>query len=165
MKVFDFTNDMKVARQGDVILYRLPEDMKIGRGREISPDQFGKLVLLEGEMTGHHHHIDLLDRPAAPAKPTAKTSKAVEDMLNKASNVAPPVVKFYSDTDTVNDLVKRKVLTRTDLAIGFLSVSGGGDVGVVLKHQEHDGIRLTAGNYYVGRQIESAGAEERLVRD
>ena len=54
------------------------------------------------------------------------------------------------------------ILTRGDLAIGCLVVEG---VSVVVTHEEHDGIRLPPGNYYVGRQVESAGAEERVVAD
>jgi hypothetical protein len=36
---------------------------------------------------------------------------------------------------------------------------------VVLSHEEHDGIRLPIGRYLIGRQIESAGADEHLVAD
>ena len=36
---------------------------------------------------------------------------------------------------------------------------------VELRHEEHDGIRIPVGNYLIGRQVESAGAEERVVAD
>ena len=55
-----------------------------------------------------------------------------------------------------------KDLTRADLAVAVLIVENG---PMVVSHQEHDGIRLPAGNYLIGRQIESAGAEERVVED
>lgn len=151
-----------VARQGDVILFRLPDSIKVNQKNEISPIN-GRIILLEGEMTGHHHAIDMLDRPAG-FEPK-KTNKAVEDMLSKASAVTKATARFFNDTETIQVLVNKQILTRTDLAIGILSVEGGGDVGVVLKHEEHDGIRLKAGNYYVGRQVESVGAEQRMVRD
>jgi hypothetical protein len=156
-------NGKGVARQGDVILFRLPESIKVNQKNEISPVN-GRIILLEGEMTGHHHAIDM-DRPAGFEPIPVKTSKAVEDMLSKAFGVTKATARFYNDTETVQVLVNKQILTRTDLAIGILSVEGGGDVGVVLKHEEHDGIRLLAGNYYVGRQVESVGAEQRMVRD
>jgi len=194
MKTFDFTADMSVARQGDVLIFRLPTDIKVDKNTEISPGADGKLILLEGEMTGHHHAINVLEPPTAFGsaameamgnaeathnmvvdalggsskalkKATRKTNKMVEDLMGKAANVTAPLVRMFSDKGVVEELVRRKIMTRTDLYVGTVCVEGGGDVGVVLGHQEHDGIRLSCGNYYVGRQIESAGAEERKVRD
>lgn len=154
-----------VARQGDVLIYKLPADVTINRTQVIDPKQ-GKLILLEGEMTGHHHHIAVLDRPAAreATKPT-KTSKAVEGLLADAAAVTPAVATMYRDPEVANQLVKKRVLERADLMIAVLEIKGGGEVGLLVEHQEHDPIRLLQGNYYIGRQIESAGAEERVVRD
>mgnify|MGYP003334211480 CR=1 FL=1 len=160
--IHEYNGNVGVARQGDVLIFKLPDSIKVNKTGEISPRD-GKLILLEGEMTGHHHSVDVMDRPIAAL--AQKTNKMVEDLLNKASNVTAAVVKMYSDKGVVDQLVAKKILTRTDLYIGTMVVEGGGDVGVVVQHQEHDGIRLKEGCYYVGRQIESAGAEERLVRD
>lgn len=66
---------------------------------------------------------------------------------------------LYADMPLAQSL---KWLLRTDLMIGFLKVEGG---PVNLKHPEHDTIKLPAGTYYIGRQVESAGAEERQVAD
>lgn len=161
----EYTGNNGVARQGDVLIFKLPKNIELNRVNEITP-RSGKLILLEGEMTGHHHSIDVLERPTSKdVVVPIKTSRTVEDMLSKASNVTPAVTNFYKDDGVTKQLVDAGILTRTDLYIGTLEVSGGGDIGVVLKHQEHAGIRLTEGCYYVGRQIESAGAEERVVAD
>lgn len=150
-----------VARQGDVLIFRLPKSITVSEVNEMSPTN-GRLIVLEGEMTGHHHAIDVMDRPThIPMKP----SKTVEDIFFKAQNVTGAVVKMYNDRGVVDQLVAQKILNRSDLFIGVLSIKNGGDVGCLLKHDEHDAIRLTEGCYYVGRQIESAGAEERVVRD
>lgn len=159
----------QIARQGDVLILRLPEHYTVSDENEISPSQ-GKLVLLEGEMTGHHHAIDVMNCTLSTSskektiKPK-KTNKIVEDLLYKAGNVTEVVTKLFRDENVVKKLVEDKILTRSDLYVGTLVVQGGGDVGVLLKHQEHAPIRLTQGNYYIGRQIENAGAEERYVRD
>lgn len=172
MKTFDFTPQMTCARQGDVFIFRLPTDVKVDKTNEISPRADGNLVLLEGEMTGHHHAINVLERPT-PMEATAdavktvkrKTSKVAEDLMAAAAKATAPIVQMFADKGVAEELVRRKIMTRTDLYVGTLCVQGGGDVGVVLGHQEHDGIRLSCGNYYIGRQVESAGAEERRVRD
>lgn len=177
-QVLDFDATKGVARQGDVIIFKLPQDINIDKFLEISPVN-NRLILLEGEMTGHHHAIDLMERfgPGTDRVNTAdrgpfhrntglrKTSKTVEDMLSKASETTKAVVKMYSDTNVAKQLLDKNILTRIDLYVGTLVIEGGGDVGVVLGHEEHASIRLTEGCYYVGRQIESAGAEERIVRD
>lgn len=175
MKIKDYEDYAGCAPQGDLLIYRLPDDIKVGRKNSIEPKN-GKFVLLEGEMTGHHHSVDVMDRPMASLNSLAeaveqtkgrpkKTSKTVEDMFAAAADVQAPVVGFYKDDGVVQELVKRKILTNPELYIGTLTVEGGGDVGVVARHQEHDGIRLKQGNYYVGRQVESVGTELRKVQD
>lgn len=163
--VRNYTGNNGVARQGDVLIFKLPKSIKLNRVNEVSPTS-GRLVLLEGEMTGHHHSIDLLEHPSARSENVPiKTSKIVEDMLYNAANVVAAEARLYKDDGVTKQLVDARILTRTDLYIGTLEVTGGGEVGVVLVHQEHTGIRLTEGCYYIGRQIESAGAEERIVAD
>ena len=159
-------NGKGVARQGDVLIFKLPENIEVAEVNEISPSN-GKLVLLEGEMTGHHHAVDVLDRPAFRDEPAVprKTNKTIEDMLANAASVSAPVVRMFADSNVPEQLVKANILSRTDLYIGTLTVEGGGDLGILVTHDEHDGIRLKAGKYYIGRQVESAGAEERMVQD
>jgi hypothetical protein len=164
--VRDFNSMNGVARQGDVVICRIPDGVSINKTSVVDP-QNGRLILLEGENTGHHHSIAVMERPDAFFKTTepAKSNKYVEDMLSKASSVKAATVTLYRDVAVATEMVKKKILTRTDLMIGAMVIEGGGDVGVVLTHQEHAPIRLTEGCYYVGRQVESAGAEERAVRD
>lgn len=168
-QVLDFDATKGVARQGDVIIFKLPQDINIDKFLEIAPVN-NRLILLEGEMTGHHHAIDLMEHSRTGTGSVnniglRKTNKIVEDMLSKASETTKAVVKMYLDTNVAKQLLDKNILTRIDLYVGTLVIEGGGDVGVVLGHEEHASIRLTEGCYYVGRQIESAGAEERIVRD
>ena len=150
-KTIDWNPEEGDARQGDVYLFRIPDKITIA-GHEIKPRD-NKLVLLEGEMTGHHHAIHF-------PQPTMFRDDAVaRDM---AVNADLGVATLYRDAEAAQVLVRAKELTRADLCIGFLVVKGG---PVSLKHEEHDAIRIPVGRYYVGRQIESAGAEERLIAD
>lgn len=163
----DYTDFGGVARQGDVVIFRLPDSIKVNKTNEIHPVN-NKLILLEGEMTGHHHSIDVLERinPVNPVNVSpSKFSSTVEGIMQRAINVVSATANMYNDTQVPENLVKNKILTRTDMFIGVLVVEGGGDIGVVLKHQEHDSIRLTAGNYYIGHQIESYGEEIRKIQD
>jgi hypothetical protein len=155
-----------VARQGDVLIFRIPGKIEVNERTEVSPRN-GRLVLLEGEVTGHHHAVDVLDRAvkndATEMSPT-KTSKTVEDLMS-SSQVSPVSVRLFSDKEVANKLVRDGFLTRVDLYIGTLVVKGGGDAGIVVTHDEHAGIRLTEGSYYIGRQIESVSGELRAVAD
>lgn len=151
------------AFQGDVAIGLIPADIAVSTATEIRPVG-GALVLLEGEQTGHHHVIDVMERQeSVETVSPSKTSKTVEGILAKAAKATPSSVHFYNDTVAVQELVRRGIMSRADLAIGILVVSG--EQGVTVRHHEHDGIRLPAGSYYVGRQIESAFNEERVVRD
>ena len=75
------------------------------------------------------------------------------------SSASRGAATLFADEALLNSL---PWLVRKDLVIGFLIVSGG---PVVLRHPEHDAIRLPTCTFYVGRQIESAGAAERVVSD
>jgi hypothetical protein len=70
--------------------------------------------------------------------------------------------RMYRDPAVANEMVRRRILTRADLAIGCLVIEGS---PMTVTHEEHDGIRLPEGRYLIGRQVESAGAEERIVAD
>ena len=52
-----------MAFQGDVSIIPVPADGGIDRSDEIKPVD-GRLILQEGEVTGHHHAIAFADRPA-----------------------------------------------------------------------------------------------------
>lgn len=142
------------ACQGDICLFRVPADLKIAEADEIMP-QAGRLVLQEGEVTGHYHVVKL------PAPVMFRDDAAARAAEAKAG-IVPVSARLFRDDNAADDLVRRGELTRSDLAIGFLVVEGG---EVTVSHEEHDAVRVPPGRYYVGRQVESAGAEERLVAD
>lgn len=143
--------------QGDVSIIPIPHDLAVATVDEIKPDK-GVLVLQQGEATGHHHAIYLLtnipryhDEAMARAMPT--------DMF---VNPRGATAKLYRDPTVAPELVRRGILTRSDLATSCLIVEGG---TMVVYHEEHDGVRLPPGKYLIGSQVESVGAEERVVRD
>lgn len=144
-----------LALQGDVSLIPVPASVKLTLTDKISPVE-NRLILQEGEVTGHHHAIDL----ARPEPVSAEVERLIADAL--ANRIPLPSARLYRDPGAAEQMQRLGILTRTDLVVALLIV----DVGpMVLRHEEHDGIRIPPGAYIVGRQIESAGAEERIVRD
>lgn len=164
MNIRDYDPTQGQAFQGDVAIIPMPKDIEIARHDEIKPVD-GRLILQEGEVTGHHHAI-VLERPDATANAArpVKTSRTAEKLMAdaEAGRIVVPTARLFRDPEAVAELVRRGLLTRGDLAVGCLVVEGN---SFVVGHEEHDGIRLPEGNYYIGRQIESAGAEERIVAD
>lgn len=154
-KIVDYNPSKGMAFQGDVAIVPVPADLakNISHKNEISPRD-GRLILAEGEVTGHHHAITL-DFPRSAA-----VDKLMADAL--ANKIAVPTAKFYRDDALLNSLVSQKILTRTDLCIGFLVIEGD---SFVLSHEEHDGIRIPPGCYYIGGQVESVAGEMRRVAD
>jgi hypothetical protein len=150
--------------QGDLLLtwlghpafaaakFRAPEGEAIKRGTH-------SIRLLEGEITGHHHEIAFGSRHLAHFR---------DDGLARdlAVTTAPAVgmAKLVEDRELLHALIRSGhwLASAERLCIGFLTIQGG---PVDLVHPEHDAWRLPEGAYYVGRQIESAGAEERVVAD
>lgn len=131
--------------QGDIVLMRVPDDLEVATIDEISP-QDGRLILAEGEFTGHHHAIDVV----APAT------------KGKAKTKAKGVAKFYRAPSATRHLVRQGVLTTDRLAIGFLIITGG---PVMLRHEEHDALQIDPGTYYIGAQREMDSSEERRIKD
>lgn len=152
--VHEFDKTKRGAPQGDLMVFRLTdtEAARLG-GVELKPAMRGVIRLLEGEVTGHHHEI-VLKAPAAGGK-----QDGADNAVVAAAAAATGTARLMGDAALARSL---PWLTRTDLMIGFLKVEGG---PVILRHPEHESIRLPAGVYYVGRQVESAGAEERMVAD
>ena len=144
------------AYQGDVCIFLVPKKVavKLNRIDEISPVA-GRLILQEGEFSGHHHAIKL-------PQPVMFRDDAMAQELETNTRAAAATARMFRDPDMAQALVNEGILTRTNLTVGFLEIEGG---EMTVTHEEHDGIRLPSGIYYVGRQIESAGAEERIVAD
>jgi len=167
MRVHNFDPAKGQAFQGDVSIVPIPAGITIDKTDEIKPID-GRLIIQEGELTGHHHAIALPrerkfkpDRQigdAALQTASAKLRKA----LGGGKRVEIGSARLYRDPAAAAAMVNLGLLTRADLAVAVLVVEGG---PVTIIHQEHDGIRVPPGNYLAGRQIESAGAEERVVAD
>lgn len=165
MNIRDWNPAEGQAFQGDIILMRAPDGISIATADEVRPIE-GRLILQEGEVSGHHHAITL-ERPAGrsegePARPR-RTSRTAERLMSDAlaNRIAVPTARLYRD-DAALRAMALAGLRRTDLCIGFLVVEGA---PALVSHEEHDGIRVPPGVYYCGRQVESAGAEERIVAD
>lgn len=157
----DFAKGPDVA-QGDLCITRLddlwPKQAKaINRDSPIRAIQDGELRLLEGGVTGHHHAI----RYGLSEVARFHDDGMARDMAATAKQ-AIGTACLVRDAAALQALVKAGCLTRTDLSPGFLLVE---DAPVDMVHPEHSTIRLPEGRYYVGRQVESVGAEERKVQD
>lgn len=140
--------------QGDVILFRIPDNVKIDTSNEILARD-NRLVLAEGEVTGHHHAIWMpqpaMFRDDAIARATV------------AMNAEPAAkIKLYRDPAASEALVRAGQLSHARLVVGFLVVEGD---TVVLRHEEHDAVKIPPGRYYVGGQVEWDAQQERRVQD
>jgi hypothetical protein len=156
--------------QGDIAIVPMPTSITVRTTDEIKPVD-GRLIIQEGEITGHHHKI-LLPRAIrghnfAPERqigdPTLTTrDRKLAGHFGGGKKAEMGTARMYRDPAAVSAMQALGLLTRTDLAIGCLVIEGA---PVTVTHEEHDSIELPPGNYYCGRQVESAGAEERVVAD
>lgn len=167
MKIRNWNPNDGDALQGDVILFRVPDSLVIDTTDEIRPRD-SKLILAEGEVTGHHHAIWLRSPPAMFREDGAGSgvpADAAAKMVTKATTkrAAAVAAHLYRDPAAVAALVRAGELTTDTLAIGFLIV---GKAPVILRHDEHDAIRIPGGTRcYVGGQREWDVASERRVAD
>jgi hypothetical protein len=152
--------------QGDVLLFRLPEGLTPARTDNI-PAREGRLILAEGERAGHHHAIwvsppmfrdDGLARAVAPRPHIEQPETEAE----REPTTKPSSTALYQDNNLLRRLVDDGLLTEGSLCVGFLVVE---DAPVLLRHHEHDAIRIPAGFYYIGRQREFHAGEARRVID
>jgi hypothetical protein len=166
MQIRDFDPRQGQAFQGDIAIIPMPKAIAIATTDEIRPAG-GRLIIQEGEATGHHHAIALprVRNFRSDTRQIGDPSVAIRNRKLRrvfGGKTAPASARLYRDASAVEALRHAGVLTRVNLAIGCLVIEGE---PAIVTHDEHDGIRLPAGNYYVGRQAESAGAEERVVDD
>jgi hypothetical protein len=153
--------------QGDVVLFRIPDRLALVVEDEIKPRD-SRLILAEGEVTGHHHAIwnpqpamfrdDGLARELVPG--LEAEVRANETLF--ARHELAGTAKLWRAPETVRQLIQLGELAHGRLAIGFLIVD---HAPVVLHHDEHDAVRIPPGRYYVGGQSEWDAAEERRVLD
>lgn len=167
MNIRDYDPSEGCAFQGDVSIVPIPADIAISTHDEIQPIA-GRLILQEGEVSGHHHAVDLRQKhfqaqPKISGDPLITTrDPKLHKALGGLKKEAIGTARMYRDPSVAIAMVRRQILTRTDLAIACLVIEGA---PMAVTHEEHDGIRLPPGSYLIGRQIESAGAEERVVAD
>lgn len=168
MQIIDYDPANGQAFQGDVAIIPIPAGIKIATVNEMRPID-GKLILQEGERTGHHHHIVLRERNFRPATRQVDPVLHVRDtklrraFAGSGRRRAISGARMYRDPKVATEMQRMGLLTRTDLAVGCLVVEGA---AVVIAHQEHDGIRVAPGKYLIGRQVEGDGAvAERFVED
>lgn len=164
MKAKIWNPDEGDALQGDVILMRVPDGVTIDTSDEISPSG-NRLILAEGEITGHHHAIWLRNPPVMLRDDGAGSGVSLDEsnaMVAKATAKKTGIAKLYRDPEAVLALVRQGELEHDRSAIGFLLVDGG---AVTLQHDEHDAISIPPGRYYVGSQQEWDAAEARRVQD
>jgi hypothetical protein len=140
------------AYQGDIVLMGIPDTITFDLTAEIAPRDIG-LVLAEGEVSGHHHVIKMVPQPMLFR----------DDAIARDLEAAAPVAaaRLYRSPDAIRKMIGARLLTTDRLAIGILYVS----IPVVLRHDEHGGLRIPAGRYYVGGQQEWNAGEARRVQD
>lgn len=179
MNIRDYDpSDGAQAFQGDVMICPVPDGLPLSTNDEIKPID-GRLILQEGEVTGHHHAIRLPGMNAKPAMyadgALARTMAAAQVNVREelAKDIAMPAnflartqpsgnARLFRDDGLARKIAEIGPLDRADLVVGFLQVEHG---PVVISHEEHDAIRVPPGLYIIGRQVESAGAEDRVVAD
>lgn len=178
MRIIDWNPADGDLCQGDVIVARIPDAVSIAMAEEIRPRD-NRLILAEGEVTGHHHAI-WFPQPAkfrddAMARSLGVDLDAVRECTERLHNgevkslaeieraeAVTGTARLYRDDDAIHQLTQLGELTHGRLAIGLLVVDGA---PVVLRHDEHDAVRIPPGRYYVGGQSEWDAAEERRVAD
>lgn len=164
MKIHDWNPAEGDALQGDVCLFRIPDNIKLDTSDEITAKN-GQLILAEGEVTGHHHAIWMRNPPTMFREDGAGAGTSETDtaaMVAKATKRKTGTAKLYRDQKAINELLSSGEITTDALAIGILVVEKH---HVVLRHDEHDAIRIPPGRYYVGGQAEFDAAEMRRVQD
>ena len=151
----DWSPDDGQPNQGDLHLFLLPDGYHPSRTQPIDPEE-GKLILARGEATGHHHAI-WFNPPMFRDDGLARALEAQAEVAQ-----VPGTANLYRDDVMTQRLINIGELTTGELVIGYLTVEGA---PVVLRHQEHDPIRLPPGVYYVGRQQEFHAGAARMVAD
>jgi len=160
MHIVNFDPNHRGAAQGDLYLFKLTDAEAAKRcGVELKKANRGSIRLLEGEVTGHHHEIVQDHEETGGTEEASAIAAAALGIAKARAAAARGTATLYQDDNLAAAL---PWLRRRDLMIGFLVVTGG---PVILRHPEHDAVKLPEGTFYVGRQIESAGAEERVVSD
>lgn len=131
-----------------------------------------RLLIQEGEITGHHHGVwfdDVMDRPAQVAPDAVEDLSAAKPIVDglMARLVAGQLAsaRLYQD----DELLKALKLDAGAPVVGFLIC----DEPVTIRHaseagtptHEHADIKLPAGGYLVTGKREWTAGDERRVQD
>lgn len=141
----------KGYRQGDIRLVpvaKLPEDLT-----EV-PRQNGRLVLAEGEATGHLHVIDAPEATflAADLAEIEGRFLVVEaETEHEVPVFETKIVGRYTEADLVPGSDEIQI---DDPIIEMVQIGARTIKGAALTHPEHDTVVLEPGNYEVRRQRE-----------
>jgi hypothetical protein len=148
-----------LQRQGDVLIRKvdaLPDGLK-----EVPRDAQGRIVLAEGEATGHFHAIDAPD-----AVFLAKDLADLEDRFLKIEAEHASTIDAWKCQGVNGACWVPAYVPTADVEATGLSILGREDVaGEVLTHDEHLPLVIPAGNYSVVRQREYTSDAERYVAD
>jgi hypothetical protein len=155
MKAIDWNSADGCALQGDICLFRIPDDIAIDTADEIAPRD-NALVLAEGEVTGHHHAIRFM------LQPVMFRDDGLARDLGCHEAKARTTARLFADRAAASALLSAGLLTTDRLFIGILVIDGA---PMTLSHDEHDPIRIPVGRYYVGGQQEFDAGEARRVMD
>jgi len=170
----------KTIHQGDINFIPLQtfakpgETLAISRKKEIRPHS-KRLLIQEGELTGHHHGVWFMPKPAmfredgAGSGGAAVADKMLKKVVAKAAKTTI-TAKLYRDTNMVRRLRNRGLLEGAPV-VGFLDAK----TNVTIKHASEDGkptgehapVKLTKGSYLVTgkREFDPRTQRERRVVD
>jgi len=146
--------------QGDVNFIPLAafgKNLSVNRSKPIRREE-NRLLIQEGEATGHYHGIWLMPQPVM------FRDDAIARSMESSSPVALGASLYQDD-----DLFRRLDLDPGAPVIGFLVV----DTDVEVRHtdkdgkptNEHSAVHLSRGEYLVTGKREQIGADVRRVQD
>lgn len=157
------------VRQGDVLIERiasLPAQLT-----PVARDARGRIVLQEGEVTGHAHAV--LEHDAILYATPGATANAVERWLHVSPDATCQVPVF--ETRETGRIIVPAAYYDVELAatvqpasypeVERTQVGIETQAGVQVTHEEHGAIVLPPGDYVVRRQREYAPEAIRLVAD
>lgn len=160
---------LKSYHQGDVNFYPLSmwgkSEKDISR-KTLLRTTANRLLIQEGEITGHHHGVWFVPRPVHLMETGHGQATAIADeILAKAQRGELAPARLYQD----DDLVKSLKLDSRAPVIGLLVC----DEDVTIRHasaegvptHEHGDIKLPKGGYLVTGKREWTAGDERRVAD
>jgi len=148
-----------VKRQGDILL--VPVE-KLPDGLTEVPREDGKIVLAEGEATGHLHMIEAseatflatdlgeIEGRYVVVEAEAITAEAVYEERKTGRTITP---EPYYDEESKATVTPDAFEEVERVKVGEREVPG-----VALEHPEHDTVTVAPGNYEVRRQREYSQA-------